>query len=248
MNKKTYITICHILILVITFIFVFGIVKVSATDDEDFAIKDEATLIIDRGFQNFAKKNTYTPDQFTDVPTSEWYSENVQTAFELGLIKGSSATTFSPSGNLTIAEAITLASRLCSIYYNASENFVQSGNEWYDVYVNYALDAEIIAQGQFSDYTKDASRADFARIFANALPDEAMEIINWVQDNAIPDVKISDDFGSSVYLLYRVGILTGSDNLGTFNPSSPIERSEAAALVTRMAIPSLRQNRSFAIY
>ena len=41
-------------------------------------------------------------------------------------------------------------------------------------------------------------------------------------------------------LLYRAGVLTGS-NGGRFKPDDTIRRSEAAAILTRMAVPSLRQ-------
>ena len=45
----------------------------------------------------------------------------------------------------------------------------------------------------------------------------------------------------AVYRLYRAGILTGSDDLGTFYPDSSIQRSAVAAIVTRMASPALRK-------
>ena len=52
---------------------------------------------------------------------------------------------------------------------------------------------------------------------------------------------MSASYADAVYLLYRAGVLTGSDSAGTFRPDSTIKRSEAAAIVTRMADPSLRQ-------
>jgi|LSQX01.1.fsa_nt_gb hypothetical protein len=229
------------LLLLTTCIFSFAEANAIAITDEDIAIKDEINLIVGRGLQNFTTKNIYAPGQFKDVNPSAWYSANVQIAYELGLIKGSSTDAFSPDGNLTIAEAITLASRLSSIYYSATDEFTQS-DVWYNVYVDYALEAEIITQSQFSNYTKATTRAEFVQIFAKALPEEAMEIINWVEDGAIPDIKIEYNYANAVYFLYRAGILTGSDKLGTFNPSSTITRAEAAALVTRMADINLRQS------
>ena len=41
--------------------------------------------------------------------------------------------------------------------------------------------------------------------------------------------------------LYRAGVLTGSDDAGSFRPNTTIRRSEAAAIVTRMADPDLRE-------
>ena len=41
--------------------------------------------------------------------------------------------------------------------------------------------------------------------------------------------------------LYNAGILTGSDAAGSFKPTSTIQRSEVATIVTRMADKSLRK-------
>ena len=77
---------------------------------------------------------------------------------------------------------------------------------------------------------------------SKSLPSYALEEMNWVEDNVIPDVKLTDSYGEAVYKLYRAGILTGSDAEGTFNPQNPISRTEVAAIVTRMADVTLRQS------
>ena len=193
------------------------------------------------GLNNFTKQNTYTAGQFSDVPSSAWYAQNVITAYELGLVKGVSANTFGISGNITIAETIALASRIDSIFYTGTANFVQ-GDPWYQCYVDYSIAVKIIASSTYTNYNATATRAQFSEILANSLPSYALEDINWVDDNAIPDVKISDSYGAAVYMLYRAGILTGSDAEGTFNPQAPISRPEVAAIVTRMADESLRKS------
>ena len=50
---------------------------------------------------NFQKVNSDFTGKFTDVDTNAWYIQSVQNAYELGLVQGSSATTFSPDGNIT---------------------------------------------------------------------------------------------------------------------------------------------------
>ena len=42
-------------------------------------------------------------------------------------------------------------------------------------------------------------------------------------------------------LLYRSGVLTGSDAFGTFYPNNNISRAEAAAILARIAIPAERK-------
>lgn len=192
------------------------------------------------GYENFTAQASYTPGQFTDVAESAWYAENVRTAYEYGLINGQSATTFAPDSQLTVAEAVKLAASLHSIYHTGSADFAPS-TPWYQTYVDYALQNGILTAAR-SDYNSPASRAVFASVLAAALPEEALSAINAVADGAIPDVSMSTSYADEVYLLYRAGVLTGSDSSGSFRPDSTIRRSEAAAIVTRMADPSLRQS------
>ena len=191
------------------------------------------------GLENFQKTNAYTAGQFTDVPAGEWYAANVQAAYELGLMEGSSATTFNPYGNLTIAEALVLACRLHSTYVGDGAAFVGSGGAWYQPYVDYAIQNGILAAGTYSDYTATATRAQFASILAAALPAEALTAINSV--TTLPDVAVDASYTPAVLSLYNAGVLTGSDSAGSFKPDTTIQRSEVATIVTRMADPSLRR-------
>ena len=188
---------------------------------------------------NFSKVNTYHKGQFTDV-SSQWFASYVQAAYEYGLMTGTSVKTFSPGNNLTIAEAIKMAACLHSIYNTGAASF-NPGAPWYQPYADYALQNGIIP-APYADYTATATRADFAKIFAAALPLEALNAVNRIDDNAIPDVKSGDDYGPAAYVLYRAGILTGSDASGSFRPTSFIQRSEVAAIVVRMANAEFRQS------
>ena len=187
---------------------------------------------------NFKQVNAYESGQFGDVKSNDWFESSVKAAYELGLVKGSSDTTFTPAGSVTVAESLALASRLHSIYHTGSAEFTQ-GNPWYQVYVDYAIANGIIADGQFTDYSSAATRAQFAQILANALDSNALVAINNIE--LIPDVSGSESYSNAVYQLYKAGILTGSNAKGTFNPSSNIQRSEVAAIVTRMANTSARK-------
>ena len=120
-----------------------------------------------QGLQNFTISNQYTEGQFSDVPTIEWFSSNVATAYELGLMKGTTATTFNPKGNVSVAESIVLACRLHSIYNMGTADF-QQGSPWYQVYVDYAVSNNIVKANEYTNYTASATRAQFASILASA--------------------------------------------------------------------------------
>ena len=193
------------------------------------------------GLSNFKTVNTYSGNTFSDVPAQAWYAGNVRTAYELDLVKGISDSRFNPSGNMTIAATVALACRLHSIYHTGTAEFVQ-GSPWYQVYVDYAVKNGIIRQNQFTNYNANATRRQFAAILAHALPETALEQKNTVDDGMIPDVAAGSASCDEIYLLYRAGVLTGNDAKGTFTPEATISRYGVAAIVSRMALPSLRQS------
>lgn len=186
---------------------------------------------------NFSKINTYTPGQFSDV-SNQWFAPYVQAAYEYNLINGATSSTYAPNNNLTIAQAIKLAACLHSIYNTGAANFA-NGTPWYQPYVDYALENGIIT-APYANYNAYATRADFAQIFAKALPAEALTAINHIDDNAIPDVSVGFSYGPAVYTLYRAGVLTGSGDTHAYKPNDTIMRSEVAAIAARMANPGSR--------
>ena len=190
---------------------------------------------------NFLQINTYTPGQFTDVDENLWYGYNNQRviarAYEYGLMKGNSATTFNPTGNITVAEAITMASRVYSIYKTGSTSFVE-GDPWYQVYISYALTNGIIAAADFNNYTRAATRAEMVYIFSRSLPEAEFASKNTV--NGLPDVNNGTPYYSAIVMLYKAGIVTGNDAQGTFKPASNITRAEAAAIISRVILPDTR--------
>ncbi len=170
--------------------------------------------------------------KFADVKSDSWYYEDVYNAVRLGIINGKSSTTFAPEDNLTYAEAIKLAACMHQLYKDGSVYLVSMGSPWYKTYVDYCKAMGVITKDY--DYDKNATRAGYMEIFANALPDEALPTINNVPQGSIPDVPVYEDYSSAVYKLYRAGILTGVDAAHRCEPSSTIKRCEVAAIITRM--------------
>lgn len=188
------------------------------------------------GLKNFEKKNRYLSNQFSDIPSSTWYTAQVQAAFEYGLMVGTNGSSFNPSGNISIAEAITISSRLHNTYY-ANDYEFQGQTPWYQPYVDYALENKII-DGAYMNYDTPISRSEFAYIIAKAFP---LPSINEVEDGAIPDITAESDYYEAVYLLYRAGIISGTDSIGTFNPNANITRAEVAVILSSMVDEALRK-------
>lgn len=183
----------------------------------------------------FKAVKTYSDGIFRDVNLSAWYRDNVAAAYELGLMKGTGQGAFEPGKNVTIAETITLAARLHSIYQADGASFeCYDGGNWYDPYVNYARSNGLLSENY--DYSRPATREEFVHLLAKALPNEALP--------AIKSAPVFDDAGRIIYsadveLLSQAGVITG--NGSCFLPKNPITRAEVAAVVTRMAKAELRK-------
>ena len=182
---------------------------------------------------------------FEDVSMFSWYYSDVKNAHEQGLVDGVTPTRFSPTGTLTIAQAIKLAAAL---HQKAQTGAVtlKNGSPWYSTYVSYAV-ANGIIEPEYASYkpalmNSPISRAEFVHIFYDAMPAGSYAARNIVQDNAIPDVSSSDLYADEIYTFYRAGILTGSNSNGDFNSNSSIQRSEVAAILIRMFDASARRN------
>ena len=204
-----------------------GITDISFTD-----VNEITEITWDRFVSNYG----FSSIGFTDVPSDAWYYDDVSYVYKRGLMIGISNTEFDPQGSVTLAQAITMAARIHSLYTTGQDHFDQSeGTDWYKVYVDYARTNQIIDDVYANlDMNAKASRAQFADIFARALPDEGLERMNDVPDRSIPDVSMNDSYAANVYKLYRAGVLTGNDEKGTFAPLTSITRAEAAAIVSRM--------------
>ena len=172
---------------------------------------------------NFQKTATYN-NQFSDVSASYWATPAIKLCYEYGFMKGTTPKQFSPTGALTVAEAIVMADRLHEIY-TTGQSTLTNGEPWYQTYVDYALENGIVQAGDFTSYTAKATRGQMAYLFSRALP----------------DVTGSTKYSQEIFSLYNAGVLTGSDVFGTFKPNDNIIRAEAAAILTRVALPEQRK-------
>lgn len=128
-------------------------------------------------------------------------------------------------------------------YGTADYDFsVADGEQWYEPYVEYAVNKGIISETDFSDYDALITRGQMAKIFASALPSSEYVYINSVA--SIPDVPQTSDYFSAVYKLYNAGIIMGNDGYGTFSPDNNITRCEAAAIINRVAIKDNRLSKN----
>lgn len=220
----------------------------SITIDEDITL----TAIWERDDRTITEKHfpsLYTYDgRFTDAVPGDWYFSNVERSFELGLINGVSETSYNPGGTISTLQAVVLAARLHSLYYNGTEEF-PAGEHWYSGAVEYAVENQIVSHGIWSHLDDAITRAKFFETLTAELPDELLYSINelpkgqldpWtgLPQGLFSDLDAGSIYAKTIYRLYQAGVLTG-DSRG-IRTNDTISRAEAAALITRIADETLR--------
>jgi hypothetical protein len=158
---------------------------------------------------SISKVNQYSA-QFDDVSDSSWYAQYVKTAYEYGLMGGVSDTSFDPDGNLTVASAIVIACRLHSLYTGNNAVF-PAGDPWYQPYLDYARRNDIIQAETEYSYHEPITRAGFATIISNGLPDTALPQINEIEEGDIPDVSTGSPYLDALDALMNAGVLSFDD-------------------------------------
>ena len=196
------------------------------------------TVLAQTGMQAFEKTREYIDGTFTDIGQSDWYYSDVVSAYCYGLAQGKSENSFDPQGQVTIAEAVTFAVRVHSIYHDKQvENITD--DPWYADQIAYAEENGIIESGMFAgEYDNPASRGEMAYIFVSALPEQEYDVINNV--TSLVDVAQDDPYYNEILKLFNAGIVAGNDEYGTYNPNSNIIRAEAVAILNRVADKSRR--------
>lgn len=205
-------------------------VKTLALSEEKTEAKDEEKAQ-DTDVEK-KEENSLPQVQFDDVSNDAWYAQDVLTARSKNLLDGMGENKFVPMGTVTVAQAVTMAARMYEKFSGAEINVpVSPDGAWYNSYVIYAIAAGIIGEREFDSFDRPASRKEMAYIFCGVLKNVDAPDVKVM----VPDVKEQDKYAQEVYKLYRLGILTGVDEKGTFNPNSDITRAESAVIMLRVA-------------
>ena len=180
---------------------------------------------------------------FLDADESAWYGSQqqgvIKSVVQLGIMNGYTDGTFHPIGNITLSEAIKMAAVVHATCNNQTISFSASdGGKWYDAYLNYCVKNRIASSDEYSSLDAYATRAQIAHIFAKATSDFA--VVNDIDYDYIPDVSERSEYADEILALYRAGILTGDERTRAFRPFDTITRAEAAAIISRVALPTTR--------
>jgi len=175
---------------------------------------------------------------FVDVSTSAWFSSYVKAAAEAGIVTGykdeSGRPTgkFVPQNNITVAEALKIASEGAGYDENAYATVLQSGSDhWSSSYLSVARGEEFPVASR-STVEHHATRAEVAALMAAAFRVDVQTSVL----NRYTDVDAGTQFGASIEALSRDDIVGGDTSatgeaVGTFRPTDLINRAEVTKMV-----------------
>lgn len=187
---------------------------------------------------------------FADVAEGEWYTDTVKLCYEVGLMKGT-GDGFDPMGSISVAECVVLAARINELLTGGDGVFEQPAGaaHWFTAEMTHLQRLAHLADDQAAkevmstpmeedapgvETLKLATRQDFFTLLALAVPAEELTAINDI-------VRLPDTDDAGVLAFYNAGILTGTNDYGTFSPNKGLSRAEVATMAARIARSELRR-------
>ncbi|NEU30367.1 hypothetical protein GN156_06180 [bacterium LRH843] len=177
---------------------------------------------------------------FTDVDTNAWYYHNVDYLVNKGVLGGYSDNTLRPMATLTRAEAAAMIVNSLNIDVpkNPTLNFKDTKNGvWYTAPVAALVERDILKGFTDGSFKPNATvtRAEFAKMIVKAYELDKKDY----EGEAFPDLVPNAWYEEDINTLAAYGIVGGKPN-GNFDPNATVLRSESAAFIHRVEVPTER--------
>ena len=176
---------------------------------------------------------------FTDVSASDWSYEYITYAYENGLMKGDSATTFKPQDTANRAMFATILWRVEGEPETYSENpFADLTEDWYVDPVVWAFENGV-TQGTsattFGPY-EELQREQLATMLYRYVGNKGIDVSQAADLTAFPDnASVSDWAVDAMAWAVGVGLIAGDDRGGVYylDPQGDATREQLATILTR---------------
>lgn len=159
---------------------------------------------------------------FTDISEDKWYYTYVKDLYESHVVDGTTPTTFSPDGTITLGQALKLL-----LLIGGFPEQAPTTTHWASGYYHLANDKGFLGSAKSLTLDQPINRLQFAQIAANVLG------LSRTSHKLSP---FTDTRNVSVLILYDYGIITGSYHDGKlcFFPNNKISRAEMSAIIWRV--------------
>ncbi|MGP1569722.1 MAG: S-layer homology domain-containing protein, partial [Eubacteriales bacterium] len=197
---------------------------------ESVPVTDKKAAIKGLNADTKAKLAQAVLPKYTDVKAGQWYSADLAVVTAMGLVKGTSATTVSPTSNVTGQQMMAMLVRCMG-----KEVKEQEGANWYDAYKGEAKTLKL-DEGITFDLSKDLTRAEVAAMMHQyvKLNDSAVAAADAAALAKVGDAaSIPAEYKDAVAYMYQKGLLKGYED-GTFAPNKTLTRVETATILARL--------------
>ena len=172
--------------------------------------------------------------KFTDVPGNHWASSSITEMADKGIMSGIGNNLFAPSQQLSNAEFITMLVRQ---FY--SDKLGTEGGTWYAPFMAAAKSANILTGTNVGSNeglaTSTINRYDMAQLMYNVLKAEGITTSSLSDTSKVADwASVPSIYQDAVSVCYNMGMLSGTDNKGTFNGTGNMDRAQAAVVMSRL--------------
>lgn len=196
------------------------------------------------GMEAFKQKTGNLVFPFTDIDSKAWYAGYVRSMYNLGLMNGVTATTYSPLGSVSLAEAITLAVRVYEYYHGLAWSSYEKndppGTPWYMKYVELGKSYGLVDE-KWSEFKKPVRKDELAYLVYHCFfSSETCKAINNIELKEIPDVDEKTQYHNEIFSLYNAGVMSGEKPSGEFYPTSSATRALVASVFSRLLYPDTR--------
>lgn len=175
---------------------------------------------------------------FTDIDSSQWYSDTFCRMYQANVIDGRTSTTAVADDHMTIAEAIKVLDLIAGYTSDDASGLTEDfldvyDTDWFSGFVKIAQTHDMIRTrdaGFYLNPNNPVSRGWFL-LYAARLAGKTLTISE--SDIPFSDVKKDTPYAYAIVLAYNDGIATGYSD-GTFHPDVFLKRSEAVTLAQRL--------------
>jgi hypothetical protein len=185
-----------------------------------------------------AEQTTQTAMPFADVATTAWYYDDVQWAYDNGLMVGSSATVFAPDNAISQATILQVLARLSGVDLTAyTENPYEDieDGKWYTAAAVWAKQAGLLPDNTAFSGEAVISREDMAIMLVKYLKRMGIETVTSELVVEFTDAAQMSEAGNAAFqTLYASGIFKGVGN-GAMDPTGTTTRAQFSALIHRIS-------------
>ena len=209
--------------------------------DDETKTDDDESLLLEEKVPSAGEADEVEKTQFIDLGNHAWAEGAINTLAADGIIKGTSASTFSPADNITRADFALLLVRAFNLTSDNDENFADvSGSDYFASELAIARNTGLvngIGDNKFAPRSS-ITRQDMMVIVyraLNSLPLEgkvALQATDEVLSQYSDFTSVAPYAREAVSALVGAGLVNGKNNL--IAPTDYTTRAEVAVLIKRI--------------